>query len=230
MSKTVSNPDRQTQNTSYTVLLPIQNILQPMTQTRSPFCLRAQSIRKNVLPLLATQIRPRTPPRRRKPRPPAHASASEEAQAPAPSSSSLSPPRPDPATHPREAPERGEATDRKWPAPSLVRCRVGGHPRPKPMATTGACPRRGTPTPWAPAPVRCPRRGGFVVERGQADHGGEKAEEAEKKKGRDGGSRAARPRRQGRRRSGRRGAVLQRLASAARVRRGEGGAGGHPRR
>jgi len=66
--KTVSNPDRQTQNTSYTVLLPIQNILQPMTQTRSPFCLRAQSIRKNALPLLATQIRPRTPPRRRKPR------------------------------------------------------------------------------------------------------------------------------------------------------------------
>ena len=57
-----------------------------------------------------------------------------------------------------------------------------------------------------------------MVERGQADHGGEKAEEAEKKKGRDGGSRAARPRRQGRRRGRGRSAVLQRLASAARVR------------
>ncbi|XP_066392809.1 uncharacterized protein [Miscanthus floridulus] len=67
----------------------------------------------------------------------------------------------------------------------------------------------------------CPNAGQDKRERERRE---EKAEEAEKK-GRDGGSRAARPRRQGRWRGGGRGAVLQRLASAARI-RGEGGAGG----
>ena len=97
-------------------------------------------------------------------------------------------------------------------------------PQPKSPAERRRQPGRGgTPRRRVAPAVLCPN-----AEQDKRERREEKAEEAEKK-GRDGGSRAARPRRQGRRRGGGRGTVLQRLASAARV-RGEGGAEGHPRR
>jgi len=56
----------------------------------------------------------------------------ESAEGPPPGASSGEPP-----------PQQGQPSPCATPTPSLVRCRVGGHPCPAPMATTGACPRLG---------------------------------------------------------------------------------------